>query len=230
MSNKYVPPFMKDSTSSQDKSNDSFWNSTPSSDQQRFHFSTKSNSYQPLVNTSKPAKEARKLEAGTLASLTKHAHHSQVPLSNSSKPTNLQSDQEFPSLGGSTKVSQQTLNNTYASLARRWGEQKKEDEEREKKEAKDAAEKLRLEKEKEEKERRLFKVRSHTFQSLNRKNNEDDDKYDIGCNNNVTLDDDDSYNSSLSDNDVVDDDDDDLQNEAEMDDAWSRRRNKNDLY
>lgn len=238
MSKKYVPPFMRDSSqSSQQNSTNSFWDSTPQSDNQRFNFSSNRNtkSYQSLVNTSKPAKEAPKLEAGTLASLTKQTSSNTtsstpyVPLSNKSKPVNVQSDQDFPSLGGSTKVNSQSLNNTYASLARSWGEQKKEDEERAKKEAKELSEKKRFEKEKEEKEKRMFKIRSHTFNILSKKN-DDDTKYDLGDNKSVVLDTDDLYDSFSSDNDYVDDDDDDQQNEEELDDTWNRRRSKNDLY
>lgn len=231
MSKKYVPPFMKGASTSSSTESNSFWDSTPSSDNQRFHFTsnkTPSTSYQPLVNTSKPAREAPKLEVGTLASLTKQTT-AYTPLTKQSKPANVQSDDDFPSLGGSTKVTNTSLNTTFASLARRWGEQKKEDEERAKKEANELAEKKRLEKEKEEKERRLFKIRSHSFNALTKKNN-DDEKYDLGNNNNnVYLDDDDSYHSYSSDNDGVDDDD-DQENDEELDDTWNHRRSKNDLY
>jgi hypothetical protein len=213
-----VPPCMRNSSTPQQNNQPLFWDSTPQSDNQRFN-----SNRQSLVNTSKPAKDAPKLNAGTLASLTKQTTSS-VPL----KSVNVQSDQDFPSLGGSTKVSQVSLNNNYASLARSWGEQKKEDDERAKKEAKEVAEKKRLEKEKEEKERRSFQVRSHTFYALSKKNN-DDEKYDLGDSSRVIADDD-SYQSSPSDNDIVDDDDDDQQNEDELDDAWNRRRSKNDLY
>lgn len=243
MSKKYVPPFMRDSSqsnsSSQPSQQNSFWDSTPQQDNQRFNFSSNrtTNSYQPLVNTSKPAKEAPKLEAGTLASLTKQTSSSTtsstpyVPLSNKTKPVNVQSDQDFPSLGGSTKVKSLSLNNTYASLARSWAEKKKEDDERAKKEAKELADKKRLEKENEEKEKQLFKIRANTYHALYKMNNKDDDtEYDLGDNKRVALDIDDSYDSFPSDYDYVDDDDEDQQNEDELDDAWNRRRSKNDLY
>jgi len=217
MSKKYVPPCMRSSSTPQQNNQPLFWDSTPQSDNQRFN-----SNRQSLVNTSKPAKDAPKLNVGTLASLTKQTT-SNVPL----KSVNVQSDQDFPSLGGSTKVSQVSSNN-YASLARSWGEQKKADDERAKKEAKELAEKKRLEKEKEEKERRSFQVRSHTFYASSKKNNEDE-KYDLGDSSRVIADDD-SYQSSPSDNDIVDDDDDDQQNEDDVDDAWNRRRSKNDLY
>ncbi len=231
MSKKYVPPFMKGTSTSSSTDSNSFWDSSPSSENQRFHFTsnkTPSTSYQPLVNTSKPAREGPKLEVGTLASLTKQTT-AYTPLSKQSKPANVQSDEDFPSLGGNKQVTNTSLNTTYASLARRWGEQKKEDEERAKKEAKELAEKKRLEMEKEEKERRLFQIRSHSINALSKKKN-DDEKYDLGNNQSVYLDDDDSYHSYSSDNDVVEDDDDDQENEDELDDTWNRRRSKNDLY
>jgi len=226
MSQKYVPPFMKGVSSTE---SNHFWDSTPSPQDQRFHFTSNkpTSSYQSLVNTSKPAQEAPKLSVGTLASLTKQTT-SYTPLSKQSKPVNVQSKDDFPSLGGSTKVQTTSLNNTYASLARIWGEHKKEDEEKAKKEAKDLAERKRIEKEKEEKERRLFKIRSPSINTLSKRNN-DDEKYDLGNNQGTSLDDDDSYQSYPSDNDVVDDEDDD-ENEEELDDAWNRRRSKNDLY
>jgi hypothetical protein len=220
MSKKYVPPFMKDSSS------------VPSSESQRFHFPSSelsfNSSYKPLVNTSRPAKEAPKLESGTLASLTKQSTSYQPLSFQKNKPVSMSDDKEFPSLGSSKKVTEQTLNTTYASLARRWGEQKKEDEERQKKEAKELAEKTRLEKELAEKERRSFQVRSHSIYALSNRHNDDDDKYDIGCDNRVALDDD-SYESPVNDE-YVDDDDDDENNEDDQDDGWNRRRNKNDLY
>jgi hypothetical protein len=221
---------MKGTSTSSSTDSNSFWDSTPS-DNQRFHFTsnkTPSTSYQPLVNTSKPAREAPKLEVGTLASLTKQTT-AYTPLSKQSKPANVQSDDDFPSLGGSKKVTNTSLNTTYASLARRWGEQKKEDEERAKKEASELAEKKRLQMEKDEKERRLFRIRTYSINALSKKNN-DDEKYDLGNNNNnVYLDDDDSYHSYSSDNDGVDDDD-DQENDEELDDTWNHRRSKNDLY
>lgn len=231
MSKKYIPPFMKGASTSSSTESNSFWDSTPSSDNQRFHFTsnkTPSTSYQPLVNTSKPAREAPTLEKGTLASLTKQTT-AYTPLSKQSKPANVQSEEDFPSLGGSTKVTNSSLNTTFASLARRWGEQKKEDEERAKKEAKELAEKKRLQMEKEEKERRLFQIRSHSINALTKKD-DDDEKYDLGNNQNRYLDDDESYHSYPSDNDVLDDDEDDQENEEELDDTWNRRRSKNDLY
>ncbi len=231
MSKKYIPPFMKGASTSSSTESNSFWDSTSSSENQRFHFTsnkTPSTSYQPLVNTSKPAREGPKLEVGTLASLTKQTT-AYTPLSKQSKPANVQSDDDFPSLGGSTKVTNTSLNTTYASLARRWGEQKKEDEERAKKEAKELAEKKRLEMEKEEKERRLFQIRSHSINALSKKKN-DDEKYDLGNNQSVYLDDDDSYHSYSSDNDGVEDVDDEEENEEELDDTWNHRRSKNDLY
>lgn len=206
-----------------------------------------------LVNTSLPAKEAPPLPPKTLASLTSlttNTSNESTTRSFSSrfseklnltenkstykplkpKTANLSSDQEFPSL--STKntprpTSTPTPNNNYATLARTWGQQKKEDDEKTKKQTKEEADKKHQQQKQEEAERRFYKLGVSSIHSkvLHNRNESDDEKYDLGNNNNTKPDDDyDSYESPTPDEyeDESDDDDDD-------DDTWNRR-NKHDLY
>lgn len=233
MSRKFVPSFLKDTVTS-----------TVSEPQTRTftnnRFATLSDE-KPLVNTSRPAKEAPKLVPATLASITSNgqggkgtyaakmaemakitANPNYVP---PPKPIDVSSESEFPSLGGPKKnavvIEPVKKSNSYASLARDWAKQKEEEEEEER------LIKLRLEEE--EKEKALFK--SMTILSKRRKmrneySQEDDD-------------DDNQYEESSL---AGDSDDSDLHDESETSEdeqyeedefnqnvGWDGRR-RDDLY
>jgi hypothetical protein len=113
--------------------------------------------------------------------------------------------------------------NRYADLARSWGVQKKDEEEKAKKAEKDSVLQARLLREKEEKERRFFRVHATNATSLlNRRSVEDvaleeDDR--------VVIDD---YDSG---EDRVEEEDSENGYEAdELDAGWNQRRHKNELY
>ncbi len=200
-----------------------------------------------LINTSLPAKNTPSLPAATLASLTSNStstfseRFSQklqlqentstyTPLSKiSSKKISIESQQDFPSLGGSSSKSTTTTSNkpSYASLSQKWAEQSKEEKENQIKKQKEDTEKLRLQKEKEQSDRLFATTRFfHASQLYSNKNN-DDYKYNIGGDKNEELDNlDDDYQSPTDEYDEESDED----NEEELDDPWNRRRNKNDLY
>lgn len=141
------------------------------------------------------------------------------------------SSDDFPSLGrgsassstASLVASTATLTNRYADLARSWGVQKKEEEEKAKKAEKDSALQARLLREKEEKERRFFRISATNATSLlNRRSAED---MPLEEEDRVVLDD---YDSG---EDPVEEDDSEHGYEAEeLDAGWNQRRHKNDLY
>ncbi len=135
MSKKYVPTFLKGGASSEDK---------------------------PIVNTSKPAMEAPKLAAATLASLTSKGAASasasasaggsrsfadkfaeqakQAADPNYVKPLNLESSDDFPALGGPKKANVVvkawgTGANSFADKAKSWAKEAEEAEAKAKKKA-----------------------------------------------------------------------------------------------
>ncbi len=116
-----------------------------------------------------------------------------------------------------------SLTNRYADLARSWGVQKKEEEEKAKKAEKDSALQARLLREKEEKERRFFRISATNATSLlNRRSAED---MPLEEEDRVVLDD---YDSG---EDPVEEDDSEHGYDAEeLDAGWNQRRHKNDLY
>ncbi len=156
--------------------------------------------YQPLVNTSLPAKEAPALKPATLASLTVKDAVSATTTSFSNmriekkqtyqpltKSVALTSD-DFPSLSKkpvstvtATTAAAKTTN--FAALSREWAKKQDED----KIAAKEAAEKEqlrqqveRMTKEQAEKESKEFRSRAVVLPSK-KKTNDDTRKLDIGC-------------------------------------------------
>jgi len=207
-----------------------------------------------LINTSMPAKEAPPLPPRTLASITSTSNESTTRSLSSQfseklnlnenksiykplkpKTANLSSDQEFPSLSSkntikpaTTATTTTTPSNNYATLARTWGQQKKEDDEKTRKQIKEEADKKYIQRKKEEYEKRFYRLGVSSIPSKqlqSNKNESDDEKYDLG-NNRTKLDEDyDSYESLTPDEYEDESDDDDDTN----DDLWNRR-NKHDLY
>jgi len=116
-----------------------------------------------------------------------------------------------------------TRTNRYADLARSWGVQKKEEEEKAKKAEKDTALQARLLREKEEKERRFFRISATNATSLlNRRSAED---MPLEEEDRVVIDD---YDSG---EDRVEEEESENGYEAEeLDAGWNQRRHKNELY
>jgi hypothetical protein len=142
MSRKFVPSFLKEqglSTTSE--------TNTRSFGANNNRFSTLSDE-KPIINTSRPAKEAPKLVPATLASITSNGQGGKGTYAakmiemakvaanpNYVKPLDVASENDFPSLGGAKKTTVVAepvkKSNSYASLARDWAKQKEDEEENE---------------------------------------------------------------------------------------------------
>jgi hypothetical protein len=233
MSRKFVPSFLKEQgvTTTLEPQTRSFTSN---------RFAALSDE-KPLVNTSRPAKEAPKLAPATLASITtngqgakgtyaaKMAERAKIA-SNPNyvpppKPVDVTSECEFPSLGGGKKNSPKPdegvkKSNSYASLARDWAKQKEDEEE--------ADRLLRLKIEEEEKEKALFK--SMTILSMRRKmrnqynqDEEEDDHYDESSLAG------DSDEGDMHDESETSEEDQDDEDEFNQNVGWDGRR-RDDLY
>lgn len=233
MSKKYVPRFLRNQ---EESLTDSVMHTAGKSIVYSSGYSKKDTAGgTPLVNTSLPAKEAPTLVPATLASLTSNGESSTLDKTERSyayKPrnkvanVNLSSDQDFPSLGGASKKKTEessAAKPSFASMAKEWAKKQKEEEEIQKKEAEKNAliEADRLKKEKEDRSL-LSSINSNLSKLLNTKPMDDDDirKYESDHAN-------DDY-SSTSDEETYEEEDD--TQEYVDDDAWNKRRNKNDMY
>lgn len=193
MSKKYVPSFLKNNDSAAGGGSNT--------------------NYRPLVNTSRPAIEAPKLAPATMASLTANKDtpiltsgstlkytrelHSNTTTPVQTAPLNLQSENDFPSLGGTGK---KVLENTivsppkrFADLAKAWAK-KQEDEEED--------ERIRLAEEARRKRENSMFSKGVMIMRFNRKRKDDsDDEEEVDYN--PTYEDDaqeeDNYESSSHD-------------------------------
>jgi hypothetical protein len=150
MSSKYVPSFLKGQQQPMSQQSSNIWSNQKSTPPSSFPM----NRDQQLVNTSLPAKEAPKLVPGTLASLTsngtvtakgsfasKFANKAKIiedpDYVPPPKQIDLNSEEDFPSLGGSKPTpkpvseSKPVSASSFADLARNWAKKKEEDEEAE---------------------------------------------------------------------------------------------------
>ena len=184
-----------------------------------------------LVNTSLPAQNAPKLVPTTLAAATL-ATPTLKPMEASDKRratavANVESVDEFPSLGKTAPKAavRQTMN--FASLSRDWAQKQKEDEEK----AKDEKEKQRIAEHLQYKERErrakdeevMRKSGIFGIRVGRKKSDSDDEKYS------------DAYKSENSDEPYLTDDHDaeeydDDDDEYDCDGGWNQRKHRDEMY
>lgn len=238
MSRKFVPSFLKEqgitatSSATNVETNTRSFTGTTGANNNRF---SALSDEKPIINTSRPAKEAPKLVPATLAAITsngqggkgtfasKMAEKAMIASNpNYVKPLDVASENDFPSLGGSKKVvvaEPVKKSNSYASLARDWAKQKEEEEENERLNQLKLAE--------EEKERALLKSMALLTSRRRMRNqvtheDEDDYQYDESS---LAGDSDEGESPDESEPSEAEDEDDEYNQNV----GWDGRR-KDDLY
>ena len=207
MSKKYVPPFLR-----QDAGEPAAF--------VRPTYSSKG-AVENLVNTSQAAKEVTPLAPTTVFSRTARLHV-HVPASS-----------EFPSIKASHEPQVPSVpkpmtgpwgQKSFADLSKEWAAKQMQEEEEKKKEDQMSAllaAEYRAQKEKEEKEKKAIRA-LHLTTSVQRRDESDDEKYDLGGGReNRNGEDEENVSDSCAEEEDV---------EEEIDDTWERNRNKYDYY